>query len=338
MIFIQLKNKNFDVVKDDYYYFETRPKTQEQIEERAKRYFYKYNLDKKYGINEYDFMQLKHLKRNSTSDYLSSYLKKDCKDKDIKNKRLLVYSSHGVGDLLMVSRYFDSLTKIVSELILQVPKSCISLLQYNFPNVKFVSSENIVDENSYDYTTSTLCLFYLVNVNLKEINTPDKFLSVNNEISTKNKIITSDKKVGLFWQGNPVILPNRSVRLEKLVPLLDVKNTSFYSFQIDKIDEVSENLKHKLPITDIAPKISSYEDTAGFLMNIDVLVTIDSSIAHLAGALGVKTYLLLPYDAEWRWFDDKETTPWYKSIRIFKQVAPNDWDEVVQRVKKELEQ
>ena len=72
------------------------------------------------------------------------------------------------------------------------------------------------------------------------------------------------------------------------------------------------------------------------LKALDVLVTIDSSIAHMAGALGVKTYLLLPHTAEWRWFNDNETTPWYKSITIFKQKSPNDWDEVIERVKCKL--
>ena len=337
LVFIHCKNKDFSSVKDNYYNFEIMIKSQEQIDERTKRFFYKFNLDKKYGINERTFMQLKANKKASISDYLCEYVKKDCKDKNIKDKRLLIYSSHGVGDLLMVTRYIEQLSKITSKLIMQVPKSCISILEYNFPYVKFYSQEQIVPEEEYDYTTSTLCLLYLVDIDLNNIYAPDTFLSVSNEKINEKVLKSNKKKVGLFWQGNPVVLPNRSIKLEKLVPLLNNKKNEFYSFQIDKIDKESDDLKNELKIIDLAPNIKNYEDTAGYLKNIDILVTIDSSIAHLAGALGVKTFLLLPYNPEWRWFTDTENTPWYSSVKIFKQMNENDWDEVISRVEKELE-
>ena len=337
LVFIHCKNKDFSKVKDDYYNFEIMIKSQGQIDERAKSFFYKYNLDKKYGINEYSFIQLKSYKKASVSDYLTEYIKKDCKDKNIKDKRLLIYSSHGVGDLLMVTRYIEQLSKIVSKLILQVPKSCISLLEYNFPYVKFYSQEQIVPEDEYDYTTSTLCLLYLVDIDLNNIYAPDTFLSVSNEKILEKVLVSNKKKVGLFWQGNPVVFPNRSIKLNKILPLFKNNNNDFYSFQIDKIDKESDDLKNKLQIIDLAPQIKNYEDTACFLKNIDVLVTIDSSIAHLAGALGIKTFLLLPYNPEWRWFSDTQNTPWYPSVKIFKQRNENDWDEVISRVEKELE-
>lgn len=337
LVFIHCKNKDFSIVKDNYYNFEIMIKSQEQIDERTKKFFYKYNLDKKYGINEHTFMQLKANRKASISDYLSEYVKKDCKDKDIKGKRLLVYSSHGVGDLLMVTRYIEQLSKTVSQLILQVPKSCISLLEYSFPYVKFYSQEQIVPEEEYDYTTSTLCLLYLVNIDFHNIYAPNTFLSVSSEKIKEKELVSNNKKVGLFWQGNPVVLPNRSIKLEKFVPLLKNQNCDFYSFQIDKIDKESDDLKNELKIIDLAPNINNYEDTAAYLKNIDVLVTIDSSIAHLAGGLGIKTFLLLPYNPEWRWFTDTQTTPWYPNIKIFKQTNQNDWEEVISRVKKELE-
>ena len=250
---------------------------------------------------------------------------------------MLVYSSHGVGDLLMICRYLTVLKEKVSELIMQVPASCMSLLEYNFPDIRFVRADEMLSEDEYDYTTSTLCVLYLLDVDLKKIETPEHFFTVDRNLIKQKELKTQNKKIGIFWQGNPVILPNRSIKLEKMLPLFELKDTAIYSFQIDKIEKESEDLKCTLPIIDLAPQIKSYEDTAAFLMNLDVLVTIDSSIAHLAGALGVKTYLLLPYKPEWRWFNDTKTTPWYKNIEIFKQEEPNDWDEVIQRVKKELE-
>ena len=95
-------------------------------------------------------------------------------------------------------------------------------------------------------------------------------------------------------------------------------------------------MKNELSLIDLAPYIKDYFDTAGFLKNIDLLITIDSSIANLAGAMGVKTFLLLPYRTDWRWFYDTETTSWYDSVKIFKQKIPFCWDEVIERVKHEL--
>ena len=159
-------------------------------------------------------------------------------------------------------------------------------------------------------------------------------------VQEKSKIVNfknSKLNVGLYWQGNPSILRNRSIKLAQLLPLFENTNRQFYSFQISKVDYESEELKSSLNLIDLAPHIGNYEDTAAFLKNIDVLVTIDTSIAHLAGALGVKTFLLLPYDTEWRWFDDTETTPWYDSVRIFKQGPDANWDDVIKRVNIELD-
>jgi hypothetical protein len=198
-----------------------------------------------------------------------------------------------------------------------------------------------LEDSEYDYSSSVFQLLTNLDVSLNDIEGNEGYLFIDNQtIKEKSEfdfMQTNKKKVGLFWQGNPTLLTNRSIKLEKLKPLFDLNNIQYYSFQITKIDFESEELKQELPIIDLATHIKSYADTAGFLKNIDTLVTIDTSIANLAGAMGIKTYLLLPYATEWRWFKDSDKTPWYDSVKIFKQKVPNDWDEVVQRVKNELQ-
>ena len=102
------------------------------------------------------------------------------------------------------------------------------------------------------------------------------------------------------------------------------------------IDKESDLLKKEKPLKDLAPLIGSYEDSAAFLKNMDVLVTIDTSIANLAGALGVKTFLLLPKTSEWRWFYDNDKTPWYDSVKILKAEKDLVWDDVMKRLEEEL--
>ena len=129
-----------------------------------------------------------------------------------------------------------------------------------------------------------------------------------------------------------MVFQNRSVRLKYLLPLINNDKNQVFSFQISDVDKESHVLKSQLNLVDLAPYITDYMDTAALLKNIDILITIDTSIAHLAGAIGVKTILMLPYDTEWRWFNDTDTTPWYDSVKIFKQDINSSWCDVVSRI------
>ena len=175
---------------------------------------------------------------------------------------------------------------------------------------------------------------------MHNINSKPYFSISEKEIEEKANydFMKSDKKkVGFFWQGNPMIMPERTIKLEQLVPIINLKNIQSYSFQMTDFGDKDSELKKKLPLINLVPYIKNYSDTAAFLKNIDILVSIDTSIANLAGAMGVKTILLLPYNSEWRWFHDTEKTSWYENVNIFKQTTPLVWDDVIERVKHELE-
>ena len=89
-------------------------------------------------------------------------------------------------------------------------------------------------------------------------------------------------------------------------------------------------------MVNLACNFRDFTDTAAALKSMDAVVTVDTCILHLAGALGVKAYLLLPYSSDWRWFDDKKTTPWYKNVEIFKQKNPISWEEEINDIVKKL--
>ena len=127
------------------------------------------------------------------------------------------------------------------------------------------------------------------------------------------------------------------MKLADFAPLFELSTIQFYSLDITKKDDDTIKLFEKYDIFDCKPYIDNFSDTASILKNLDLVITIDSSIAHLSGALGVKTFLLLPNNPEWRWFNDDISTPWYDSVRIFKQKKQADWNEVILRIKKELQ-
>ncbi len=334
--FIHWKNKNLKETREIYYNWLNELDSKEKHLDRAKQVFYMQNIGKRYNITENAFFQNNKV---SNKEYeFEQYKLKQWKNEDITRKRLFLYSANGVGDLIMFSRYIYRLKEIVSKLIIKIPSSCLSLFKNTFPDIQIVTDD--INSNEYDYSTSFMKLLYNLNIDLNDIEFSSKYLFVDKElIQEKSKIEEiniNKKKLGIFWQGNPTILANRSISIEYFTSLFTLNSYQLYSFQISKIDYKSEELKKKLPIVNLAPYISNYSDTAALLHNMDLLITIDSSIANLAGALGIKTYLLLPYDSEWRWFNDTESTPWYDSVRIFKQRIPNDWAEVIQRVKHEL--
>ena len=242
---------------------------------------------------------------------------------ELKDKVVLVYSDCGLGDTIMFSRYIPSLKKIAKKIIIQTDKELVSILNNSFKDIEvFSKSEKTIQ---YDIVIPIMNLPYALNLDFDNIPLSNSYLEANSIDLKSNKL-----KVGIFYQGNKRVFKNRSIDFAKINKLSDLNNIQLFSFQLENNESETNN------IINLKNNIKDYSDTASLLKALDVLVTIDSSIAHMAGALGVKTYLLLPHTAEWRWFNDNETTPWYKSITIFKQKSPNDWDEVIERVKCKL--
>ena len=265
-----------------------------------------------------------HIKRSEDTKFKKLFSKNIWSNQvELKGKVVLVYSDCGLGDTIMFSRYIPSLKKIAKKIIIQTDKELVSILNNSFKDIEvFSKSEKTIQ---YDIVIPIMNLPYALNLDFDNIPLSNSYLEANSIALKSNKL-----KVGIFYQGNKRVFKNRSIDFAKINKLSDLNNIQLFSFQLENNENETNN------IINLKNNIKDYSDTASLLKALDVLVTIDSSIAHMAGALGVKTYLLLPHTAEWRWFNDNETTPWYKSITIFKQKSPNDWDEVIERVKCKL--
>jgi hypothetical protein len=133
-------------------------------------------------------------------------------------------------------------------------------------------------------------------------------------------------KLGLVWAGKTTPR-DRSVPLDDLVPLLGDPRYAAWSFQVGPRAADIQRLGADALITDLGPRLVDFAETAAILKQVDLLVTIDTATAHLAGALGVPTFLLLLYTSDWRWFDTGDQSPWYPNTRLFRQRRPNQWDE-----------
>jgi ADP-heptose:LPS heptosyltransferase len=141
-------------------------------------------------------------------------------------------------------------------------------------------------------------------------------------------------RVGLVWRGNPEHDNdrNRSLSLAALGPLLESKNCEFVSLQWDLSEEEQRVIAAHPNMNNPRPKIASFDDTAALMAHLDLVISVDTAVAHLAGALGRNVWILLPFAPDWRWMLDRADSPWYPTARIFRQSQRGQWNPVVEEV------
>lgn len=256
----------------------------------------------------------KKLKKETNLDGKTLYI---CIEKDFQG---------GFGDTIMLSRYIKLFENC--RIIMDVQPQLLDILTENFPNTEY-NLKNF----EYDYHIPIFSLPYFFNTRITTIPFAKGYLRANPDKINffKEKYFkTKNLKVGICYQGNQTYYRNRSIDVELLEDLFELEGADFYSFQTEK------EIKKSKKTIDIGATFKNFSDTASALSNLDILITIDTSIAHLAGALGITTWLLLPNIADWRWFIGRNNSPWYQSIRLFRQKKQGDWLEVIARVKDEL--
>src|SRR5262249_18550917 len=137
------------------------------------------------------------------------------------------------------------------------------------------------------------------------------------------------KKVGIVFSGRALPDPLRSCRFADLLPLADVPGATFFSLQMgEAAAELSAAPSH-MHLVDVHEHINDFADTAAAIANLDLLITIDTAAAHVAGAIGVPIWTMLPFAADFRWMHDRDDSPWYPTMKLFRQSRRNDWSDVI---------
>jgi hypothetical protein len=251
------------------------------------------------------------------------------------DKTILVYCDGGLGDAIMFSRYFPLLKNCFKNVKVIVREPLIKIFQASFENIGFYSSINDVE---YDYSVLAMNLPYFLNMDFSDIPGTEGYLQADNKKIEEygEKYFKTEKlKIGFVAFSGDKEKRNarkRSIGFKMLEKLRSVENIELYSFQ--KPDELFQYAPEGY--VDLGSTFSNFLDTASALKNLDVLVSVDTSVVHLAGALGVKSYLMLPYNSEWRWFDAKNPCSWYKSVKFFTQKTFDDWKSVVDEIYEDL--
>jgi hypothetical protein len=145
-------------------------------------------------------------------------------------------------------------------------------------------------------------------------------------------------RVGIVWAGNPQHRSNeqRSMPLRSLLPLARVGGVSWFSLQVGPAAAEMRTITEDFALTDACSANRDMADTAALAATLDLVISVDTSVAHLAGAMGIPTWVVLPYLADWRWMDEREDSPWYPTARLFRQKTAGDWSAAVEAMACEL--
>jgi tetratricopeptide (TPR) repeat protein len=260
----------------------------------------------------------------------------------LKGRSLLVWGEQGAGDKIMLARLVREAARQAGEVIVETNARLLRLMQRSIPEATWVAEASSPDEitGKADFQTPICSLGRFFRRDVADFVDQGAFLVADQAGRERWLSALADLagyRVGLVWAGNPEHQNdhNRSLKLADLTPLFEVPGVSFVSLQIGK--ESAQIAESGLPIKDMTSEIKDYADTADLVSCLDLVISVDTSVAHLAGALGVPTWVLIPFCPDWRWMTDfPHTTPWYASLRLYRQSGWRDWRAELLNVERDL--
>jgi tetratricopeptide (TPR) repeat protein len=251
--------------------------------------------------------------------------------------RILLHAEQGLGDTLQFLRYVPMVQAAGGSVVLEV-QSAVRRLAAELPgDADMVISGDAIPR--VDWQCPLLSLPLAFGTTLDTIPAPVPYLSVPEKALQKVAAVgwpAVGLRVGLAWAGNPTHPRDRyrSITLSFLEPLLRLQGVHFFSLQMGPV--AAELAATPVPITDLSHAIHDMADTAALIAHLDLVIAVDTSVVHLAGALGKPVWVLLPIAPDWRWLLGRQDSPWYPTMRLFRQSRFGDWESVVEMVRAAL--
>lgn len=252
---------------------------------------------------------------------------------DPDGKTLFFYPEQGLGDLLQFVRYLPLVAARGGQVILEMPTQMARLFE------GFDGAHTLVPSGAtrpdFDCHASLLDLPGIMGTTLENIPAPANYITSDADLTSawaKRLGPWQDFRIGLVWAGNPDNSENarRSIDPGLLKPLIQIPGVSIYSLQVGRDGEAKAVFGGS--VTDLAPELKDFADTAAVIRNLDLVVSVDTAVAHLAGALGHPAWTPLAFVPDWRWLLDRDDCPWYPSMRLFRQKTAGDWPSVIKRL------
>ena len=269
---------------------------------------------------------------------------------DLNGKTILIHAEQGLGDTFQFIRYAQLVKEKNGTVIVAVQKPLVTLMKRCKGIDQIISLDDTPPH--FDVHSPLLSLPYVLKTRLDTVPNEIPYLYSDEKLIAEWKEkLASDKnfKIGICWQGNdnyatPMLrttVAQKSVHPKEFEPICQVPGVSIYSLQkmtgTDQLKEIPSTMHIKTFDGDFDQSHGRFMDTAAVIKNLDLIITVDTSISHLASGLGTPTWILLPNPADWRWMIDRDDSPWYPNItRLFKQPTPGDWKSMIYEVAVEL--
>lgn len=258
----------------------------------------------------------------------------------IPDRTILIWADQGFGDSLQWARYLQWVADRCQTVILLCPKALVRVMR-SAPGAGYVT-DGVCETLHFNTHLPLSSLPRLTQTTVDRVPAPIPYLfpTATEPLPLPKPVSKPDqRRVGIVWASGfrsgdrlEAVHRQKSSSLPELAAALNLPGVQLYSLQVDRSDADVAHLA-QFGIIDLAPQIKDFADTAAYLAQLDLLITVDTAICHLAGAMGKPVWTLLCFAADWRWLLDRPDTPWYPTMRLFRQTEPGDWSEPLQQVR-----
>jgi len=262
---------------------------------------------------------------------------------DLGGRSILLYNELGFGDTMQFGRFAPLVASQAAETVLLVQKPLQRLFAASFPELSVRSGDELA-AGGYDFAYPFPSLPAILHTTLATIPCSIPYLRATATVTNAWRgrldglLTEGGPRIGVVWAGNPKHANdrNRSIPFLAFEALLAASDVHWVSLQVGA--RAADLDAKAAVVTDLSGDLHDFMETAGVIENLDMVITVDSAVAHLAGAMGKKTWVILPFMADWRWRPDGTDSPWYSTVRLFRQRGMGDWQEVIERIKAALAQ
>jgi hypothetical protein len=258
----------------------------------------------------------------------------------LRGRRILLHAEQGFGDTIQFARYAPLVAQAGGRVILECPPELLRLLRTLGGVEQLVAAGQPLPE--FDLHCPLLSLPRAFRTTAQTVPNVIPYLQADPAIAANWKsrlqLPTDRLRVGLVWAGssaNPNDR-NRSLSLEALAPLADCQNVAFYNLQSGPAS--ADAGRGRFTFMNPPPQFVDFADSAGLIANLDLIITVDTAMAHLAGAIAAPVWTLVPFAPDWRWLLDRQDSPWYPTMRLFRQPEIGNWKAVVRQLAADLSQ
>jgi Flp pilus assembly protein TadD len=254
----------------------------------------------------------------------------------LNGRTLLLHADQGLGDSIQFVRFAPAIAALGGRVILRCQRQLLRLLK-NFPGVALAFSEDDPLPH-FDVQCPLISLPVAFKTRLETILSSGPYLRPPAALVrawASHLAETDDRlRVGLVWAGHPSHSNdrNRSTCLNTFTPLSEARDIVFYSLQIGAAAAEADRPPPGMNLIDLTGEITDFADTAALIEHLDLVIAVDTSTAHVAAAMGKPVWLVLPFVAEWRWLIDRHDTPWYPTMRLFRQPKLQDWGGAIRQL------